>query len=256
MQQTTPRQPTVAAMFGRIAKGYDAANRILSFGADILWRRRLTSGVERSFAPGCRRRVLDLAAGTLDVSLALTRAVPGVTVIALDFCLPMLRAGAVKQARAGAFERRNIALLAGDGLSLPLSDESIDAVTVSFGLRNMQPRNAAIAEAYRVLVPGGVFHILEFGSAKGRIWGGLYNLYLTRILPFIGGKIAGDAEAYAYLARTITAFPDAPALGQELRDAGFGDVAWQKLWGGIVYLHTATKSCRAVLPDGRGGRVL
>ena len=241
MQENISHRSMVAAMFGRIAPGYDAANRILSFGADILWRRTLIRGVEQAFAPGCRRRVLDIAAGTLDVSLALARAIPGVTVFALDFCLPMLQTGALKRAKAGAYERRSITLLAGDGLHLPLADASVDAVTVSFGLRNMLPRIAAIAEAHRVLVPGGVFHILEFGSAKGRLWGGAYNLYLTRLLPFIGGKIAGDAEAYSYLARTVTSFPDAPTLGEELRDAGFTTVTWKKLWGGIVYLHTAEK---------------
>lgn len=235
-------QATVAAMFGRIAHGYDAANRVLSFGVDILWRRKLIRGVERAFAPGSRRRVLDLAAGTLDVSLALSRSVPGVTVIALDFCLPMLRAGAVKLGKRGADERDRVSLVAGNGLCLPLGDASVDAVTVSFGLRNMLPREAAIAEAHRVLAPGGTFHILEFGSARGRIWGGLYNLYLTRILPFLGGRIAGDAEAYAYLARTVEAFPEAPALGRELAETGFTDVAWRKLWGGIVYLHTGKKS--------------
>lgn len=231
--------PPVAAMFGRIANGYDAANRILSFGADVLWRRTLIRNVERSFAPGGGRRVLDLAAGTLDVSLALTRAVPGVTVVALDFCLPMLRKGAGK--RADAYERRNIALVAGDAFCLPLADAAVDAVTVSFGLRNMVPREKALAEACRVLVPGGALHILEFGSAKGRVWGGLYNLYLTRVLPFFGGVISGDRAAYAYLAATVANFPDAPALSREMADAGFGDITGQKLWGGIVYLHTGKK---------------
>lgn len=229
-------------MFGRIAPGYDAANKILSFGVDILWRRRLIRGVEREFAPGSRRRVLDLAAGTLDVSLALVRSVPGATALALDFCLPMLHAGAAKLQKAGAFERTSVALVGGDALCLPLPDACVDAVTVSFGLRNMLPRATAMAEAHRVLVPGGVFHILEFGSAKGKIWGGLYNVYLTKILPFIGGRIAGDTEAYAYLAKTITNFPSATELAEELAQAGFSDVAWQKLWGGIVCLHTGKKS--------------
>lgn len=228
-------------MFGRIAGGYDTANRVLSFGVDRLWRRRLIRGVEAAFAPGSRRRILDLAAGTLDVSLALVRSVPGSTVIALDFCLPMLRLGKVKRDRAGNYEKGRISLVAGNGLALPLAEASVDAVTVSFGLRNMLPREQAIAEAFRVLTPGGVFHILEFGSAKSRIWGGLYNVYLTKILPYIGGRIAGDVEAYAYLARTIEGFPEASALGAELEGAGFTEVGWKRLWGGIVYLHTGKK---------------
>lgn len=228
-------------MFGRIAHGYDAANRVLSFGVDSLWRRTLCRNVEKSFAPGSRRRVLDLAAGTLDVSFALVRSVPGVEVLALDFCLPMLQRGREKLRASGAFEKSRITLACGNGLELPLSDNAVDAVTVSFGLRNMLPRAKAVSEAFRVLVPGGEFHILEFGSARGRLWGGLYNVYLTRVLPFFGGLITGDTEAYSYLARTITGFPEAGALGAELEAAGFTDVRWQRLWGGIVYLHTGKK---------------
>lgn len=228
-------------MFSRIAHGYDSANRLLSFGIDRLWRRALCRNVENAFTPGSRRRVLDLAAGTLDVSFALVRSVPGAEVLALDFCLPMLRQGRRKLRASGAFEKSRIALICGNGLGLPLPDNSVDAVTVSFGLRNMLPRGKAISEAFRVLVPGGEFHILEFGSARGRLWGGLYNLYLTRLLPFFGGLITGDAEAYNYLAQTITGFPDAGALGAELEAAGFMRVRWQRLWGGIVYLHTGKK---------------
>ena len=234
-------QSAVAAMFGRIASGYDAANAILSFGIDRLWRRRLVRGVEAAFLPGSRRRILDLAAGTYDVSLALVRAIPGVTVVAADFCLPMLQAGTGKLHAAGAYAQRRILPLAGDGLRLPLRDNCVDAVTVSFGLRNMRPRADALAEACRVLVPGGFFHILEFGSAKGRIWGGLYNLYLTRILPFVGGLVTGDKDAYEYLARTVTDFPEASILVAEMYHAGFREVAAHKLWGGIVYLHVGKK---------------
>lgn len=241
MTRSSSNRSTVSAMFGRIASGYDAANRILSFGVDRLWRRRLVRDVESSLAPGSRRRILDLAAGTYDVSLALARSVPGSTVLAVDFCLPMLLAGKPKLARAGNYERSRITPLAGDGLALPLKDCSVDAITVSFGLRNMTPRKDALNEAFRVLAPGGTVHILEFGSARGRIWGGLYNMYLTRILPFLGGRIAGDKEAYAYLAHTISAFPEASALAGELDEAGFRDVAFHKLWGGIVYLHTGKK---------------
>ncbi|MCC8194768.1 MAG: ubiquinone/menaquinone biosynthesis methyltransferase [Deltaproteobacteria bacterium] len=234
-------QHGVSAMFGRIASGYDAANRILSFGVDTLWRRRLVKGVEAAFAPGSRRRILDLAAGTYDVSLALVRSVPGASVLAADFCLPMLQAGKGKLDAAGAYAKGRIRPIAGDALRLPLKDGSVDAVTVSFGLRNMRPRADALAEAHRVLTPGGVFHILEFGTARGRIWGGLYNVYLTRILPLVGGMVTGDREAYEYLAGTIEAFPEAAVLSEELRQAGFRDVAARKLWGGIVYLHTGKK---------------
>ncbi len=143
--------------------------------------------------------------------------------------------------RAGAYAQSRIAPVAGDGLRLPLRDGCVDAVTVSFGLRNMSPRKDAIAEAYRVLNPGGVFHILEFGSAQGQLWGGLYNLYLTKPLPYLGGLVTGDKEAYGYLARTVRDFPAASVLTAELVAAGFREVAADKLWGGIVYLHTGKK---------------
>lgn len=242
------RRSLVATMFGRIAPGYDAANRVLSLGVDTLWRRRLIRGVEEAFVPGTERLVLDLAAGTLDVSLALARLIPGTRVLALDFCLPMLLAGRKKLERAERYERERIALAAGDGLRLPLPDACVDAVTVAFGLRNMLPREKAVAEAFRVLKEGGVFHILEFGSARGRIFGGLYNFYLTRVLPFIGGIITKDRAAYDYLAETITNFPDAAVLGRELSGVGFTAVSWQKLWGGIVYLHTARKGGESIRP--------
>ena len=231
----------VAAMFSGIAAGYDRANRLLSCGIDILWRNLLLRRLNASFAPGGRRRVLDLAAGTLDVSLALARYVPGIEVLALDFCLPMLQAGGPKLDKAGAYERNRITRVAGNGLALPLADASVDAVTVAFGLRNMLPRKTALAEACRVLVPGGRLFVLEFGSASVPLWGGLYNVYLTRILPLLGGAISGDREAYTYLARTVTQFPVASALGQELHEAGFSSVAWESLSGGIVYLHTGQK---------------
>jgi demethylmenaquinone methyltransferase/2-methoxy-6-polyprenyl-1,4-benzoquinol methylase len=240
-RKSVQHQTIVASMFGRIAPGYDAANRVLSLGVDTLWRRRLIRGVESAFLPGTERVVLDLATGTLDVSLALVRSIPGTRVIAMDFCLPMLLAGKKKLERAGYYERGNIDIAAGNGLCLPLPDACVDAVTVSFGLRNMVPHDAAMSEAHRVLKKGGVFHLLEFGSGKGRIFGGLYNFYLTKVLPLIGGFIAKDRQAYNYLANTITNFPEAPILGKELAEAGFTDVAWQKLWGGIVYLYTARK---------------
>ena len=238
---STGHAGAVAGMFARIAPGYDRANRLLSCGVDILWRRRLVRRAEACLAPRSQRRVLDLAAGTLDVSLALVRRIPGVNVTALDFCFAMLAAGQGKLARAGAYERGRITRVTGDALALPLHDNCVDAVTVAFGLRNMRPRLTALAEAHRVLAPGGCLHILEFGSARARILGGLYNWYLQTLLPFLGGLIAGDRQAYQYLARTVTDFPPAEELGRELEEAGFTTVAWQKLWGGIVYVHTGHK---------------
>jgi demethylmenaquinone methyltransferase/2-methoxy-6-polyprenyl-1,4-benzoquinol methylase len=115
----------------------------------------------------------------------------------------------------------------------------VDCVTIAFGLRNIRPRTAAYAEIRRVLAPGGRFCILEFGSGQNRILGGMYNLYLSQFLPRLGRLISRDKQAYRYLAETICAFPSAPALEEELLQAGFSRVTGHSLTAGIVWLHTA-----------------
>jgi demethylmenaquinone methyltransferase/2-methoxy-6-polyprenyl-1,4-benzoquinol methylase len=117
----------------------------------------------------------------------------------------------------------------------------VDAATIAFGIRNITPREAAFADLARVVAPGGRLCVLEFGSGRTRIWRGIYNLYLNRILPLVGRLISGDEGAYRYLADTIRSFPDAAELGQEMRAAGFEDVYWLPLCSGIVYIHVARK---------------
>lgn len=232
-------------MFGRIVRWYDGLNTVLSCGLDRLWRKRLAR--EALACPRRTRRVLDLAAGTLDVSLALRRQAPDSTVLALDFCPPMLLAGRRKLHGDNA---RAVKPVTADALHLPLPDACVDAVTIAFGIRNIVPRDAAFAEMLRVLVPGGRACILEFGSGKNRIWGGLYNFYLNRVLPGIGrlvskdsaGKDGSEGGAYGYLAHSIRAFPTAAELEDELRASGFARVRHTPLTSGIVCLHTAEKA--------------
>lgn len=231
----------VAGMFGRIAGVYDLGNHLLSCGIDLYWRRVLADTVR----PGHAGRVLDLAAGTLDVSLAIRRRWPQVTVPAMDFCPPMLRKGLPKLRRP---EGAHILPVAADAKRLPLPDASVDCVTMAFGIRNITPRQDAFAEMLRVLVPGGRVCILEFGSGEERIWGGLYNWYLNRVLPRIGRLCSGDDAAYAYLAETIRAFPRAAVLEQELRDAGFARAWYRRLTSGIVCLHVAEKARYVATP--------
>lgn len=225
----------VAGMFSRIAGMYDAGNRILSCGIDIYWRRVLADTVRL----GPTRRVLDLAAGTLDVALAVRRRWPEATVPALDFCPPMLRRGLPKLARRG---ERRILPVAADAKRLPLPDASVDCVTMAFGIRNITPREEAFREMLRVLVPGGRACILEFGSGQERIWGGLYNWYLRRLLPLMGRLCSGDAAAYKYLSQTIHDFPGAQALEEEMRQAGFARAWHKRLTSGIVCLHVGEKA--------------
>lgn len=227
----------VRNMFGRIAGRYDFLNHFLSLGLDIIWRRQLV----RAVRPLATRRFLDLAAGTMDVALELRRQHPGCTVLALDFALPMLQRGATKLGG----HRYAVQPVQADGRALPLPESCVDAVTIAFGIRNILPRPAVYAEMLRVLAPGGRLCILEFGSASRPIWKGLYNLYLDRLLPLAGRVISGDAAAYRYLADTIRAFPDARGLEEELRAAGFVNVAHEPLMGGVVNIHVAGKRLHA-----------
>ena len=225
----------VSRMFGRIASWYDFLNHALSLGLDITWRRELVRYVQ----PGATGRVLDLAAGTLDVSREILRQQPAMRVAAADFSEPMLTHG---KRKLDSQQADRIWPVLADGRTLPFRDASVDCVAMAFGIRNILPRELALAEIHRTLCPGGRLCILEFGSGRRRIWGGLYNFYLRRILPGIGKLVSGDAKAYGYLADTIEAFPTAEELGRELEAAGFGKVFYRPLLAGIVWLHIAEKA--------------
>lgn len=242
--QPENRARAVSDMFGAIVNWYDPLNRVLSLGLDQRWRKHLADAVlpgVRSFPdPSGQLKgiVLDLAAGTLDVGLALRRRYPGIRVPSLDFCPPMLKHG--KRKLQGEDEK-NIWPVAADALLLPLPDACVDGITMAFGIRNIASRETAFAEMARVLVPGGRACILEFGSGQQKIWFGLYNAYLRHILPRIG-FLSGNAKAYAYLAESIMAFPSPEALAGELHQAGFARVYHVPLTSGIVCLHIAEKS--------------
>lgn len=228
----------VERLFSGIAGVYDLLNRVLSFGLDSLWRTRLANAVI-PFPPKGTARVLDLAAGTLDVSVALAKRYPQRSVLALDYCRPMLVKGLPKLA---GLKNKKVYPLVGDGRRLPLPDGSVDAVTIAFGLRNIRPREEAYAEVLRVLVPGGRFCVLEFGSAQDRILFGLYNFYLSKVLPRVGQLLSRDKAAYQYLADTIAAYPSAGALAEEMRAAGFTGVRHESYTAGIVRLHIGKKA--------------
>jgi demethylmenaquinone methyltransferase/2-methoxy-6-polyprenyl-1,4-benzoquinol methylase len=221
-------------MFGRIARRYDLANRLLSGGLDAGWRRRLVAAVRRSRP----RDVLDLATGSGEVALALCRGLPaGVNILGVDFCRPMLDEAERKRAAGGgSFE--NVRFAEGNALALSLPEGSFDAVTIAFGLRNMEDRAQSLREMRRVLRPNGRVFVLEF--SRPRRWlAPLYRLYLRRLLPRIAGWVTGDAAAYDYLGRTIGAFPNADALSAEIEAAGFRSVKATALTFGIVALHEA-----------------
>ncbi|HTO03593.1 MAG TPA: bifunctional demethylmenaquinone methyltransferase/2-methoxy-6-polyprenyl-1,4-benzoquinol methylase UbiE [Opitutus sp.] len=231
-----PDSAEVNSMFGRIARRYDVANRLLSGGIDIWWRYRLVRAVRRANP----QRILDLATGSGDVAFALSRRVPSAQrIVGMDFCQPMLDEAVKKQA-ARAPAGQNISFQQGDGLSLPLPDESFDAVTISFGLRNMADRHRSLTEMRRILRPGGRLFVLEF-SQPHAWFKPIYFFYLRRMLPAFAGLITGDRAAYAYLNETIEQFPGRAALAQEIRMAGFAGVTASPMSACIVALHEAVR---------------
>ena len=222
-------------MFARIATRYDLANRLLSCGIDVWWRHCLVNAVRKS-SP---KRVLDLATGSGDVAFALAGSLPkGTEITGMDFCQPMLDEAAAKKSRAKQGSYANVDFKLGDGLSLPLPDGCFDAVTISFGLRNMADRHRSLCEMRRVLKPGGSVVILEFSQPQAWFQP-FYYFYLRRILPLIAGAVTGDRAAYIYLNETIGQFPDRSAFSEEIRAAGFSAIKAEGLTLGIVALHEA-----------------
>lgn len=229
------RADEIRQMFGGIAPRYDFLNHLLSLNLDRGWRRR--AAAELAAAPG--QTVLDLCGGTGDLALAVARLAPGATVVCCDFAHPMLARAGHKFARAQVLDR--CLLLEADGLALPLRDESVDGITVGFGVRNLADLDAGFREMRRVLRPGGRLVVLEFSKPEGPWLSRLYRTYLRRLLPRVGDAASGATGPYGYLARTIAAWPDAPSLAGRLREAGFAAAGWTLLTGGIVAVHTALK---------------
>lgn len=222
-------------MFARIARRYDVANRLLSGGIDVWWRRRLVSAVSQLNPSD----VLDLATGSGDVAFALSKHLPaGTKITGMDFCQPMLDEAVIKQQSSGRFP--NIVFRQGDGMALPLEDASFDAVTISFGLRNMADRHRALNEMRRVLRPGGRLFVLEF-SQPYRAVRPLYYFYLRRILPAVASLVTGDRGAYEYLCGSIENYPSHEAMTSEIVQAGFTSVKTVRMTFGSVALHIANK---------------
>ena len=217
----------VRRLFDAIARRYDLANHLLSGGLDFWWRRRAAK-IVRSWRPA---RVLDLATGSGDLALALVKMCPDAEVLGADFCLPMLL-----RARGKGVAN----LVQADGMSLPLPDAACDAVTIAFGLRNMESWQRGLAEIARVLRPGGHLLVLDFSIPRPP-FRTLYRFYLHRVLPLFARFLTGDRGAYEYLGASIEKFPDGPVMNAMIEAAGFADAKCEPLTGGVVSLYTACR---------------
>lgn len=220
-----PRE--VAEMFDGVARRYDLTNDILSAGQDRRWRRATLAALDPQ--PG--ERVLDVAAGTGTSSEPM--ADDGVRVVPCDFSLGMLTVGKRR--------RPDLGFTAGDAVHLPFADASFDAVTISFGLRNVADAQAALVELLRVTRPGGRLVVCEFSTPTWAPVRTVYMEYLMRALPRIAQTVSSAPDAYVYLAESIRAWPDQEQLGRQVALAGWQQVAYRNLSGGIVALHRATR---------------
>lgn len=218
----------VAAMFDGIAENYDLVNDVISLGQDRIWRKAVVNAVEAYSG----ELVLDLAAGTGTSSESFVK--KGARVIACDFSLGMLTTGAK---RRGGASTGGVTFVAGDALRLPFADETFDAVTISFGLRNVSDVDQALRELLRVTKVGGRLVICEFSHIPVDFVDKLYSTYLMGALPKIAGAVSGRGESYDYLSESIMAWPKQADLARDLQDAGWSRVAWRNLSTGIVALH-------------------
>jgi len=227
----------IAGMFDAIAPRYDLLNHLLSAGIDRRWRAAAIASLKLTG----RETVLDVCCGTADVALEGRRGgpsgPPAARAIGVDFSGAMLALGLKKVKAAG--ESGRIALIRGDAMRLPAAGRSVDAVTVAFGIRNVQRPEVACAEMARVLRPGGRLAVLEFGMPRIPGIKPLYLWYFTHVLPRIGRAISGHGAAYSYLPASVGTFAPPSEFMETLRRAGFSDVRADPLTFGIVYLYTA-----------------
>lgn len=231
-EATTER---VRGIFSEIAGRYDAFNTIASLGIDRFWRRAQVEAC--AIRPDSR--VLDLCAGTGDVSFAIARRATPAEIVVTDFTPEMLRIAESKAVEYTGPTRLTFQLA--DAQELPFEDESFDVATVAFGVRNLPERERNFREAYRALKPGGRYVILEFSRPTFAPWRVVYHTYLNHGIPAIGGLLTGAREDFEYLNHSIRRFPRQAELAAELRAAGFSAISWRDMTGGVVALHTAVK---------------
>ena len=221
--------------FAAISDRYDFLNSLLSLKVDSYWR-WVTTRQLREFPEGA---ILDLCAGTLPLSLELTRQAPARQVVAVDFCEDMLRSGL--RSLPNDERRQRITAVCGDGEEIPAANEKFWGVTVAFGVRNLARTDKGLAEMWRILKPGGKLLILEFSRPRNVLFKPIYNFYLNRVLPRVAGMVSGDKEAYEYLASSIAEFYEPEELLTMIRNAGFTRQYYRPLTMGIVTIYVGVK---------------
>jgi demethylmenaquinone methyltransferase/2-methoxy-6-polyprenyl-1,4-benzoquinol methylase len=221
----------VRAMFSGIARRYDLLNHVLSMNIDKRWRRLVRKKLQ-PILDDPDGLILDVACGTGDLSIEL-QSHSKAKVIGTDFCRPMLAVAATKD--------ETIPFVEGDAMNLGFADDSVDAVTIAFGLRNLSNFSDGLAEFHRILKPGGKLVVLEFSSPVIPGLRQAFNFYFMHILPRIGGAVSGSRGAYEYLPDSVAKFPDQKRLAGLMRETGFVDVEYTNLTGGIAAIHSGTR---------------
>ncbi len=239
---TTEKSSRIQHMFSRIARRYDLMNRVMTMGRDQAWRRLAARELQLPANALC----LDLATGTGDLALAVRHAHPTARVIGMDFSLGMMQVGQQKLRALGAtrravqlFSEHRIDFAAGDALQLPFADEQFDGLVNGFLLRNVVDLPRALAEMRRVVKRGGRVVSLEITHPHIPVFREVFHLYFYRLVPLIGGIVAGDLRAYSYLPNSLTAFPAAEPLRQLMLQIGYRDVHYRLLMMGTMALHVA-----------------
>ncbi|MGA1269229.1 MAG: bifunctional demethylmenaquinone methyltransferase/2-methoxy-6-polyprenyl-1,4-benzoquinol methylase UbiE [Gemmobacter sp.] len=225
----------VQGVFSRVASKYDVMNDLMSAGVHRLWKDAMMDWL----APRPGQRLIDVAGGTGDIAFRFLARAPGASAAVVDLTEPMLaegRARAEAAAMGGALD-----WVLGDAMALPFADASFDVYTISFGIRNVTRIEAALAEAHRVLRPGGRLMVLEFSRMVSPALQWAYDRYSFNVIPVMGQIVAGDRESYQYLVESIRRFPEQEAFAAMIREAGFGQVRYRNLSMGIAALHSGWK---------------
>lgn len=225
----------VHGVFSRVASKYDVMNDLMSVGIHRIWKAAMMDWL----APRPGQRLLDVAGGTGDVAFRFLGRAPGATAVVCDLTELMLVEGR-KRAEAEKMADR-LDWVVGDAMALPFPDQSFDTYTISFGIRNVTRIADALAEAYRVLRPGGRLMVLEFSQIPNDLMQKAYDLYSFNVIPVMGQIVVGDRDSYQYLVESIRKFPEQEAFAVMIRDAGFGQVKYRNLSMGIAALHSGWK---------------